>query len=426
MKANKTHTILIMGLALFATFFGAGNLIFPPFLGREAGTDWFTGFLGFFFVDVGMGVLAILATVYNRRGDIQGVVGKIGALPGKAMATIIILCIGPGLVIPRTAATTYEMGISTLMPGSSIWLFSAIFFAISLVLTIRPNKVVDIVGKYLTPILVAVLLILMIIGIVSPLGEASAVPEIVPLKEGILSGYQTMDGIGALLLTGIVTSAAMSKGYTDKKEVSGMVALAGIIAGVLLMIVYCGLTYLGATTSNIESFADYEQAGLLMAIVQSLMGQYGSILLTVIVFLACLTTSVGLTSVAADYFQELSGGKLKYTHMVIAISVISFLISNFGLSKIISVSGPILGLLYPPVLVLVLMTFLDEKLNNDNVACFAAYGAFITSLMEFALNYGAPVAFVKSLPLAEFGCAWIVPAIVCGIIGAFFKRKPQV
>ncbi len=409
---------------MFATFFGAGNLIFPPFLGREAGADWFIGFLGFFIVDVGMGVLAILATVYNRRGDIQGVVGKIGVLPGKVMATIIILCIGPGLVIPRTAATTYEMGISKLMPNSSIWVFSAIFFAISLALTIRPNKVVDIVGKYLTPILVAVLVILMVIGVISPLGEASATSEIVPLREGILSGYQTMDGIGALLLTGIVTSAAMSKGYTDRKEVSGMVALAGVIAGILLMIVYCGLTYLGATTSSIESFAAYEQAGLLMAIVQALMGKYGAILLTIIVFLACLTTSVGLTSVASDYFNEISGGKLKYTHLVIVITVISFVISNFGLSSIISFSGPILGLLYPPVLVLVLLTFFDEKLKNDNIACFAAYGAFLISVLEFATaSYGAPFTFVQKLPLAEFGCAWVVPAVICGIIGACFKRK---
>lgn len=423
MKSNKTHTILIMGLALFATFFGAGNLIFPPYLGREAGTDWFIGFLGFFLVDVGMGVLAILATVYNRRGDIQGVVGKIGAFPGKVMATIIILCIGPGLVIPRTAATTYEMGISKLMPGSSIWLFSAIFFVISLALTIRPNKVVDIVGKYLTPVLVAVLVVLMVIGVASPLGEASAAPEIVPLKEGILSGYQTMDGIGALLLTGIVTSAAMSKGYTDKKEVSGMVALAGIIAGVLLMIVYCGLTYLGATTSSIESFAAYEQAGLLMAIVQALMGKYGAVLLTIIVFLACLTTAVGLTSVASDYFHEISGGKLKYTHLVIVITVISFVISNMGLSSIIRFSGPILGLLYPPVLVLVLLTFFDEKLQNDNIACFAAYGAFLISVLEWATSYWVPFGFVKSLPLAEFWCAWVVPAVICGIIGACFKRK---
>ena len=193
MKTNKTKTTLIMGLALFATFFGAGNLIFPPFLGRETGSSWFLGFLGFFLMDVGLGVLAIWATVFNRRGDIQGVVGKIGKLPGEIMAAIIIICIGPGLCIPRTAATTFEMGVTTLMPSMSPWVFGAIFFAIVLVLTIRPTKVIDIVGNYLTPVLLAVMVILIVLGIVSPIGPATAASTVVPLKEGMLSGYQTMD-----------------------------------------------------------------------------------------------------------------------------------------------------------------------------------------------------------------------------------------
>ncbi|MFV0315225.1 MAG: branched-chain amino acid transport system II carrier protein, partial [Anaerotignum sp.] len=257
MNSNKlkTKTTLIMGLALFATFFGAGNLIFPPYLGHETGALWFVGFFGFFITDVGLGVLAILATVFNRRGDIQGVLGKMGKLPGELMAGLIILCIGPCLAIPRTAATTFEMGVSTLLPSFSPWLFGAIFFAIVLALTIRPSKVVDIVGNYLTPALLAVMLILIVLGMVSPIGPISPESQVVPFKEGILSGYQTMDGIGALLLTGIVTKNAYDKGFTDKKEASKMVGMAGIIAGALLMVIYCGLTYLGATTS-VSGFED--------------------------------------------------------------------------------------------------------------------------------------------------------------------------
>lgn len=425
MKTSKTKTIWLMGLTLFATFFGAGNLIFPPFLGRATGSAWMTGFLGFTLMDVGLGVLAILAVVSNRRGDIQGVVGKIGKLPGEMMAAIIIICIGPGLCIPRTAATTFEMGITTLMPGMSPWIFGVVFFGLVLVLTIRPAKVVDIVGKYLTPVLLLVMVTLVVLGVMHPIAPPTAEPTVVPLKDGLLNGYQTMDGVGALLMTGIMTSAALSKGYTEKKEVSGMIAVAGLISGVLLMLVYGGLTYLGATVSTVESFAELNQAALLMAITEALMGKTGMILLTVIVLLACMTTAIGLTSVAADYFQNLSNGKLKYETLVIIVAVFSYVISNFGLSAIISISGPILTLLYPPTLVLVLLTFLDNVFKNDNVARFAAYGALLISFLELATGYGAPFGFVASLPMATYGCAWIVPAAICGIIGACIKPKKQ-
>lgn len=422
MKTSKTKTTLIMGLALFATFFGAGNLIFPPYLGRETGASWFIGFLGFFLMDAGLGVLAIWATVMNRRGNIQGVVGKIGKIPGEVMAAVIIICIGPGLCIPRTAATTFEMGISTLIPSLSPWIFGAIFFAVVLLLTIRPTKVVDIVGNYLTPVLLLVMLLLIILGIVSPIGPISPESNVIPLKEGMLSGYQTMDGVGALLLTGIVTMAAYNKGFTEKKEVAQMVGMAGVIAAVLLMVVYGGLAYLGATTS-MGGFEDLNQAGLLLAIVQALMGQKGMALLAIIVLLACMTTAIGLTSVAADYFHRLSNEKLKYSHLVIVICIFSYVISNFGLIRIINISAPILSLLYPPTLVLVLLTFFDNVFKNDNIARFGAYGAFLLSILELAGNYGVSVDFIGKLPFAEYGCAWILPAVIGCILGAFFKGK---
>lgn len=425
MKTSKTKTTLIMGLALFATFFGAGNLIFPPYLGQETGAYWFTGFFGFFLMDAGLGVLAIWATVINRRGNIQGVVGKIGKIPGEIMAAVIIICIGPGLCIPRTAATTFEMGISTLIPGLSPWVFGAIFFAVVLLLTIRPAKVVDIVGNYLTPCLLFVMLLLIVLGVASPIGPISPESNVVPLKEGMLSGYQTMDGIGAFLLTGIVTSAAYSKGFTEKKEVAFMVGMAGVVAAFLLMIVYGGLTYLGATTS-MGGFEGLNQAGLLLAIVQALMGQKGMVFLAIIVLLACMTTAIGLTSVAADYFHKISNEKLKYSHLVIAICIFSYIISNFGLTKIINISAPILSLLYPPTLVLVLLTFFDNVFKNDNIARFGAYGAFLLSILELVGNYGVSVDFIGKLPFAEYGCAWILPAVIGCILGAFFKGEKTV
>ena len=338
------------------------------------------------------------------------------------MAAVIIICIGPGLCIPRTAATTFEMGISTLVPSLSPWIFGAVFFAVVLLLTIRPTKVVDIVGNYLTPVLLLVMLLLIILGMVSPIGPISPESNVIPLKEGMLSGYQTMDGVGALLLTGIVTMAAYNKGFTEKKEVAQMVGMAGVIAAVLLMVVYGGLAYLGATTS-MGGFEDLNQAGLLLAIVQALMGQKGMVLLAIIVLLACMTTAIGLTSVAADYFHRLSNEKLKYSHLVIAICIFSYVISNFGLTRIINISAPILSLLYPPTLVLVLLTFFDNVFKNDNIARFGACGAFLISILELAGNYGVSVDVIAKLPFAEYGCAWILPAVIGCILGSFLKGK---
>lgn len=421
MEKKKTKIIIVMGFALFATFFGAGNLIFPPYLGSHTGTGWFDGFVGFFLMDIGLATMAILAVVTNRRGDIGGVVDKIGKVPGKIMLTMIILCIGPGLCIPRTAATTYEMGVNVLADGISPWIFGAVFFGIVLALTIRPTKVVDIVGNYLTPLLLIVMVVLIVLGIVNPVGEITPIEDVVPLKEGLLSGYQTMDGIGGMLMTMMLITAAHGYGYTDKKEISRMIAVAGMVSCGLLMLVYGGLAYLGATTSG-SGLENLSQAELLMYITNALLGKTGTVLLAIIVFLACLTTAIGLTAIAADFFSDLTKGKVKYTHLVIGMLTFSYVFSNLGLSAIISISAPILSLLYPPVLVLVILTFFDGVFGNRYIACFAAYVALGFGVLNLLAPSVPALSFLNALPFARYGLGWILPAAIGGLLGAAFGR----
>lgn len=417
------NIVMLMGLALFATFFGAGNLIFPPYLGRSVGSSWLTGFAGFFIMDVGLATLGVLAVVMNQKGSIEGVVDKIGHVPGVICVTAIILCIGPGLCIPRTAATTYELGVKTLFPAVNHWVFGAVFFAVVLALTIRPNKVVDIVGKFLTPVLLTVMLIMIIRGIVAPIGTPVHTASVIPLKEGMLSGYQTMDGIGGMLMTLMLITAAKSYGYTDKKSISSLIAKAGIVSGVLLMLVYGGLTFLGATTSGSSAFSGLEQAPLLIAITNRLMGGAGVGILAVVVFLACLTTAIGLTSVAGSYFKELSRGKLKYSHLVVGMTIFSYFFSNAGLSRIISISAPILQLMYPTVLVLVVMAFFEKQIGSRLTTGAAAYTALGYEVLALAVTFGAPFGWVNNLPFAKFGLGWILPAVIGGVIGSFFHRS---
>ena len=421
-QKSRLSATICMGLALFATQFGAGNLIFPPFLGRNSGADWFEGFIGFFIMDVGLAAAAVFSVVANRKGNIVGVVGKIGRLPGKIMVTIIILCLGPAVCIPLTAATTYEMGIHLLFPNLPLWLFGAIFFGIVLVFVMKPSKVVDIVGNYLTPILLATMVLLIVIGIVNPISESEIIASAVPLHDGILNGYQTLDGIGGILMTLMLVTAAQSHGFKKQDEIKKMVAGADIISAVLLALVYGGLTFLGSTVSAEPEFAGLAQAPLLIAITNRLLGNFGVVALTIIVLMACLTTAIGLSSVAGNYFEELTDGKLKYKTTVITIIIASYAMSNVGLSTIISLAAPVLTVLYPPLIVLVVMALVDKYIKNDRIAGFAAYTALATSLIEATGMFGLD-KLIALLPLAEYGLGWIVPTLIGGLLGSCFGNK---
>lgn len=421
-QKSRISATICMGLALFATQFGAGNLIFPPFLGRGTGEEWITGFLGFLIMDVGLAAAAVLSVVINKKGTVDGVVGKMGPKAGKILLTTIILCLGPCVCIPRTAATSYELGLQTLIPGIPLWLYGAFFFAITLMLVIRPSKVVDIIGRYLTPLPLGVMLLLIVLGIVNPIGEAVPVEDVIPFASGVQNGYQTLDGIGGVLMTMMLLNAALGYGFKDKRDVSRMVAGADLISAVLLAVVYGGLSYLGSTVSGIEAFAGLDQAPLMVAITYHLMGKAGVYALSAIVILACLTTSIGLSSVVGDYFDELTGGKLKYKTVVIVTLAASYAMSNFGLTKIISIAGPVLEILYPPLIVLVIGAFFERISTNHHIIKIATYFALLASIAITANSmFGLGISFLSSLPFTGLGLGWTTPALVGGILGSLVK-----
>ena len=418
-KSNKD--IMITGFALFAMFFGAGNLIFPPFLGLLTGSSWQTAFSGFILADVGLSLLAILAVA-----KCNGQVGKLFSRSGEKFSLIltceIMICIGPLLAIPRTAATTFEMGIQPIFGNFSSILFSIIFFGMTILLTIKPSKVVDIIGSYLTPALLIALLLLIGMGVLNPLGEIVAPSIDGVFSEGIFQGYQTLDALGAVSLSAVVISSLAAKGYTSQSEKVNLTFKAGIVAGIGLFLVYGGLTYLGATVSNMFD-SSVSQASLIVSITEMLLGYPGKVVLALIVTLACLTTAIGLTSAFASYFAGLSKGKIKYETIVIAVCVFSMVVSNFGVSTIIQFSAPILTLVYPPTIVLVVLTLCGNVVKNNNVFKFAAYTALFISLLNVACDFGAKIPFIGQLPLASLGFNWVVPALIGGVIGHFVHTK---
>ena len=407
--------IFIIGFALFSMFFGAGNVIFPPYLGLGAGSQWFLGFLCYYIADIGLALLALFAIL--RSGGPEGITRRIGKVPSAILMSAIVLCIGPMLAIPRTAATTYEMSVSPLVYGLSPALFSALFFLVILLLCLRESAVVDIVGKVLTPALLVGLLVLIVKGIVTPIGPIPdhTLVENVPAT-GIEAGYQTMDVLAAMVFGIIILKSAKAKGHTDPKSQFTVVAGAGIVAGAALLVVYLGLTYLGVTTSRFFGLW-VPRTFLVVAIVRNLLGQPGTVLFAVIVALACVTTAIGLVTSAADYFSRLSGGRLPYTWLVVAICVFSTVVSNVGLDQIVSIAGPVLDVVYPPTLVLIVLSFFDRKIQNDWVFRLAALGALVTSLLFVARSYGVPLYFLSYLPLSSLGFGWVVPSAVCGALG---------
>lgn len=417
---KKNRDVLIVGFALFAIFFGAGNLIFPPFIGLTSGSSFGVSFLGFIIADVGIIFLSILAVA--KSGSLQNVIGRAGKNFGITLEVLMMLCLGPMLVVPRTSATTFEMSIAPLFEGFNPYIFSIIFFTLVLVLSIKQNKVIDIMGKFLTPILLIALAVLIIKGIITPIGEMKEVSETGLFVTGLTQGYQTMDALGIGGIVALIMAGFYNRGYSNKNEVLGLTIKAALVACIGLTIVYGCLTYLGATVSGIYD-TSISQTALLVNITENLLGRTGIIILAIIVGLACLTTAVGLTSVTAKYFEDLTNKKVKYKTIVLGICLFSGVISNLGVDKIIQIAVPILSLIYPVTIVLVVMNIFGNKFKNDNVFKGAAYMTILISLLTVLDSLGISIELVNKLPLARLGLNWVIPAIIGGVIGSLFSKN---
>lgn len=411
---------IVVGFALFAMFFGAGNVVFPPYIGMHAGEQWANGFLFYFIADIGLALVAMFAILH--AGGADNITGRIGHVASKVLMCAVILCIGPMVAIPRTAATTLEMSVTPFFSGISPVVFSIIFFAVILLLSIKQSAVIDIVGKILTPALLIGLLILIVKGFVSPIGDIvdTGVSASEVTVNGIKSGYQTMDVLAAMAFGIIILSSADEKGYTDSKSAAKMIGIAAALSGVLLLIVYFGLTYLGATASTVFP-TDISRANLVIGIVELLLGKAGLIIFAIVIALACITTAVALVSSAASFFAKLANDKISYSVFVVVICVSSAVISNLGLDMIIAIATPVLDIVYPPMLVLILLSWFGDKLHKS-VYVSSVAGSLIASVLATASLYGMNVPVIDSLPLASLGLGWLTPAALFGLVAYLVSK----
>lgn len=404
-------------------FFGAGNLIFPPTLGQLSGSLWPWGFVGFLLADAMLSCLGVFVinAVGGPRRAFEDALGKTG---GTILGTAAILCLCVLFAMPRTAATTFELSVAPYLgDAASGYLapFSIVFFVIVYLLACRKSRVVDIIGKFFTPTLVIGVVVLIIAGIAQPIGPIEPPLTNTVFQEGVRAGYQTMDVLGAAAFSIIILDSALVKGRPEGRERMTLLARASIGAAIMLGIIYGGLAYLGATSTSLGT--GLTQAGLLVAIVQSLLSEPGIILLSVIVLLACVTTAVALVSSAADYFYALFGKRVSYNVLLLADCVIGVLICDLGLDAIIQLADPVLGIVYPPFITVVVLLVFHKRIKAKGLYRGAAIGAFAAAVV-LELHAMGIITFMPLdwLPLHSMGLGWLVFAVLGGIVGWIIGR----
>lgn len=426
----KKKDIITCGFALFAIFFGAGNLIFPPYLGVLSGDRWFESMIGFLLTDPVLPILGVLVTMkLGGRADDLG--KRVSPKFAKLIGMIAILTIGPFFAVPRTGATTHEIFIQPLFGANApIILTAVVFFAITLWVSINPSKVIDYVGNILTPVLLIILTVIVVKSIIAPPGQMATTAATGLFANGFKEGYQTMDALGAALMAGIVGTDLVRRGYKDEKTKMKASIGVGLVAFVLLAFVYGGLTYAGATVGKFYS-ADTPRTELLIGMTTLLLGDMGKLAMGIAVALACLTTSTGLVSTCGNYFETISNGKLKYKMVVTVATIVSFVISLLGVEKLIAIAVPVLTAIYPVVIVLVILSVFNNKIKYNWTYSGAVVGAFSVSLLEGLGLFGQMMGIeslghlsnlVGVLPLAGMGFAWIVPAIVGSVLFTIISK----
>ena len=422
----KTKDVLLTGFALFAMLFGAGNLIFPPMLGYETNSSWVPTMLAFTITGVGFPFLGILSVSIVGNG-IKDFANRVSPTFSKIFAIISILAIGPMLAIPRTGATAYEITFLYNGMESSIYkyIYLICYFGIVILFSLRANKVIERVGKILTPILLILLFLIIIKGIF--FANLSVKPDIYPhaFKRGFLEGYQTMDTIASIAYAGIILKAIKSgRNLTQKQEFSFLIK-AGLVAILSLALIYGGFALVGAKMHSVLVTKD--KIELLVKTTSYLLGGYGNLILAICVAGACLTTAIGLVATVGEFFSSITS--FKYENIVIFTVIISFLLSILGVESIIRISVPILIFIYPVMISLIILNLFGKYIKNDyvykGVVLFTGIIGLIESLESLGIENYYTNSILEILPFSDYGLTWLFPGLIGYILFSLMFRKVQ-
>ncbi|GEK35110.1 branched-chain amino acid transport system II carrier protein [Kurthia sibirica] len=417
-----------VGFMLFALFLGAGNIIFPPELGQKSGNEFVIAIIAFLITGVGLPLLGVI-TVAKSGGELQDMAGRVSPMFGIIFTSIVFLAIGPFFAMPRTGTVSYELGIKPYLSeavANSHWpliIFTVFFFLITSFFALKPTKLIDTVGKILTPALLIVISALAIKAIVTPMaGPGEAVGNYIanPFGEGFKQGYLTMDFLAALIFGIVIVQALKGKNITHHPTIVKTTIFAAFVAAAGLALVYISLGYIGSSSVQTIGFIG-DGSEVITKSANVLYGQFGNILLTAVIILACLTTSIGLMTASSEFFYKLFP-KISYNKWVFIFALFTTVISNFGLKSLIKISLPVLYAIYPLAIVLMILVlcsrlFKDARAVYVVALIFTAFVSIYDGLKEMGVKFSAYEKFLNAIPLSSLSLGWLIPAIIGALIG---------
>lgn len=418
MTKLNVKNIVTLGLMNFALLVGAGNIIFPPIIGLQAGKNVWIAAAGFLLTGVGLPILAAIVMA-QAGGALKKLTNPIGKRAGIILSVVCYMAIGPFFATPRTATVSYELAIQPLTGNSHyLWLYSLFYFAVVVLVSLYPGRLLDTVGKILSPLKVVALIILALAAFTQstgvplpPQGEYA----VAPLSQGIINGYLTMDTLASLVFGLVIVNAIRSRGVEKPELITRYALISGLIAGGLLILVYISLFRLGAASTGLVPHAQ-NGAEVLRAFVHYRFGDGGNVFLGGLISIACLVTAIGLTCACAGYFSEIT--RFRYRHLVIFFAAFSMVVSNLGLNELIKISIPALTAVYPLFIVLIAVYFFHDRLfSPSGVIAPAAIVALAFGVVDGidATGLGSAIPdFILHLPLHQQGLAWLLP--VCLIL----------
>ena len=441
-RLTMKQRILVAG-TLFGMFFGAGNLIFPVHLGQLAGRNAVWAMIGFIITAVGIPILGVAAIGNTHSDGLQALAGKVGRRYGCIFTCVLYLTIGPFFAIPRCATTSFTTGIAPMLSGAPqapvLLIFSLIFFAAVLFFSLRPAGITVWIGKIINPVFLVFLAILVVSALSRPLAAVGAVEPAAAYMDGALfsgfiEGYGTMDAIAGLAFGIVVIDIIRAMGVEDDGDVARDVLSSGVMTGVLMAVIYVATIVMGAQSRGL--FEISENGGVALAqIAGHYLGGVGSLVLALTITFACLKTSIGLVTSCADAFERMFPRALSYRNWAILFTVFSFIVSNFGLSRIIEYSLPVLMFLYPLAITLILLALCGRWFDHDRavyvsvtaLTCVAALFDFFktlpASLGERLHLAGAVRLAQRVLPFFDLNLGWVMPALVGLAIGLLIRAS---
>ena len=444
MKKNLTmKESILIGSMLFGMFFGAGNLIFPVHMGQLAGTNFWPAVLGFIFTGVGLPLLGVASLAASKKDSLFDLGSLVGDRFKYFFTIILYLTIGPFFAIPRCATTSFTVGLVPLLNGGSEviprLIFTFIFFSLALLFALKPSGIMDYIGKFINPIFLIFLSILIIVAFIHPM---ISVNNITPddsytanaFFKGFLEGYNTMDAIASLAFGITVITVIRNLGITNESDVARNTIKAGLIGCSLMALIYILTTYMGVMSRGV--FETSDNGGIALSQISNhYFGKFGIYFLLVVVTMACFKTSIALIVSCSEIFNKLFPKSLSVKQWAYVFTIFSFVISNFGLNAIIAYAIPVLMFIYPIAICLIFLALFGKYFDySKKVFSITISLTSVAALFDFVVNFPKdsiiPNGFIdfvhelgnKILPFYNIGLGWIAPAILGLIIGYAFSK----